>query len=191
MLPFKHNAGTRGPIGMIKARLTGHTPDVCNTTKPILGHILIDNGIITIDQLEIGLREQKRAGDRLGQTLLSYGFIRDEDTLHRILAEQSGVDYVRLKGLDVPPDALAAVPVQFVIHYQVFPVKLQGNVLTVATSRPGDILMLDELSLATSFRLERVFAAEEDIAEAIRAHYGLGADTIDKMMGRVEPVDVD
>ena len=157
-----------------------------NDTKPLLGQLLIENKIINRDQLETALADQKRTGQLLGEALLSYDFIEDGSVLNMMLAEQYGVKYIKLKGAAISPDALSLIPVQFITHYKIMPVSLCEGVLTLATNRPFDILMLDEINSIIPHRLNSVFAGEDEILEAIREYYGVGADTIDQMMDKVD-----
>ena len=64
----------------------------------------------------------------------------------------------------------------------VFPVKFENGVLTVAMGNPWEIGILDDLAMVAHAHIQPVLAGERDINEAIREHYGLGAETIEKMM---------
>ena len=152
----------------------------------LLGQLLIDNNLITAETLETALQAQKQNGRLLGKILLELGMI-SEDALLPVLAGQLNVGWLRLKGISIAPEVLALIPVQFISHYQVIPVRLDQDKLTVATAFPSDIQMLDEIALAVDYRLNPVLAGEAEIMEAIRGYYGVGADTIEKMMGKAKP----
>jgi type II secretory ATPase GspE/PulE/Tfp pilus assembly ATPase PilB-like protein len=87
-----------------------------------------------------------------------------------------------LKSIEVPQEVLTRLPAKAVNHYKVFPVKYEEGTLTVAIADPWKIDVLDDLAMVSQSRIEAVLAEEEDIIEAIRQHYGLGAETIERMM---------
>lgn len=158
-------------------------------TKPLLGQLLIENQLITQGQLKMALQKQEETGQLLGAALLELDIISEESELLPVLAGQFGVHYIKLKGLAILPEVLALIPAQFITHYKVIPIKLEDGVMTIATSHPLNIHMLDEINLSVACPLKPVLAGERDIAEAIRTYYGVGAETIEKMMDKTEPVD--
>jgi type II secretory ATPase GspE/PulE/Tfp pilus assembly ATPase PilB-like protein len=157
------------------------------TTKMLLGQMLIEDQLITAEQLECALKAQKESKQLLGGVLLRLNFIKDEYALLPVLARQLDVDFVKLKGRPIPSDVIALVPAQFATHYKVIPIQFTEGILTVATSQPLNVYILDEISLAVPYPLKPVLAGELDIADAIRAYYGVGADTIEQMMDRAAP----
>ena len=139
-------------------------------------------GVITPAQLEMALKEQKKTGELLGLTLIRLGFVDEESVYLPVLAENLGVEYVHLQNAEIPREAIAQIPAQFAYHYKVIPVEYKGGVLTVALTRPLDIHVLDDIGLVVKARLKPVLAAEKDIMEAVRKYYGIGAETIERMM---------
>ncbi len=159
-----------------------------NQKKFPLGQMLVEKNIITQEQLELALKKQRESGELLGIVLLEMGFVDEEVVFLPVVAGQLGVDYTSLKEVEIPADVIAKIPPKFASHYKVIPLKLNGNVLTIATSRPLDVHLLDEISLVVSERLNPVLASERDILEAIRKYYGVGAETIETMMDKVDAV---
>lgn len=152
-----------------------------------LGKLLIEKGIITSQQLDIALKKQTETGGLLGAILLELGFVDEETVFLPILAGQLGIDFIRLADMAIPQDVIQKIPVKFASHYKIMPVKMEGDTLTVATNQPGDVRIFDEIGLIVNARLNLVLASEKDILEAIRRYYGLGAETIEQMMGTVNP----
>lgn len=152
-------------------------------SKSFLGQLLVDRKIITPQQLEMALVEQKKTREMLGITLMRLGFVDEEAIYLPILAEQLGVEYVSLKETEIKPGAVSRVPAKFAYHYKVMPMEYKNDTLTVALTRPLDIHVLDDMSLMVKSKLKAVLASEKDILEAIRKYYGVGAETIEKMMG--------
>ena len=149
---------------------------------PKLGEILINEGIISSEQLKIGLQEAKRTGELLGKTLLRMKIVTEEQLL-RILAKQLDLQFVpRLKEAAVSKGAIAAVPAKLVWHYKFMPLQLEGKVLTIAVSDPLAVWAIEDLKLQLGFDVERVLATEKDILDMVRQYYGLGAETVEEIL---------
>lgn len=146
-----------------------------------LGDLLVQKGIVTNDQLQLALKKQKEKGGVLGEVITALGFAKEEQILG-VLSEQFGIPYIQLKELPINRDLILKIPAKTVSHYKCFPVSMEGNDLKVAISNPLDVHVLDELGLMFQCQVLPVLAAESDILAAIQRHYGIGADTIEKMM---------
>lgn len=153
-----------------------------------LGQLLIEKKIITQEQLDLALRKQEETGELLGIVLLELGLVDEETVFLPVLAGQFGVDYVNLKSLKIAPEVIKKIPPKFASHYKVIPVAFKNNTLSIATAHPTDTHLLDEVGVVVREKIEPVMASEKDIMEAIRQYYGVGAETIEQMMGSVESV---
>ncbi len=148
-----------------------------NPAKKRLGELLIDEGILTPDQLEIALLEQKTRGSQepLGKILVRLGFVSEEiirDQLGRSLGHES-IDLQRL----VPdPRALAFIDQETARRLQVVPVAFeeQTGLLTVAMHDVFDIVTLDRLTALMAGRAEvkPVLAGNAELEQAIDRFYG-------------------
>jgi type II secretory ATPase GspE/PulE/Tfp pilus assembly ATPase PilB-like protein len=139
-------------------------------------------GVINSDNLERALRESKKTGEPLGETLIRLGIITEEHLL-QALGEQMNIPFVRtLKNIAVPPEVIKAVPVKFVWHYKIMPLKLKDKTLTIAVSDPLKMWSSEDLKLHLGFDTELVLTPYKEIIEAIRQYYGVGADTIQKIL---------
>lgn len=146
----------------------------------IIGQLLVQKGLITINQLDKALKEQEKTGALLGTTLVRSGFI-DEKRLYEVLSEQFGAEYVKLKNIVIPHTTIEQIPPRFATHYKLIPIKFEEDVITVAMVNPLDIHTLDDLRLLLKKEIKTVLASEDDIDEAIKKYYGVGADTIEKI----------
>ena len=150
----------------------------------LLGEILIAKGLINSEQLDAALTEQRKSGGFIGATLVKLRFVKDEEVLP-VLSEQLGIEYVKISQIKIGPEIIKMVPAKFACHYKLIPLKKQDNTLTVAISDPLNVQTLDDLRLLLKVEINPVLASQKDILEAIRRYYGVGADTIEKMV--VEP----
>ncbi|MDP2922029.1 MAG: ATPase, T2SS/T4P/T4SS family, partial [Candidatus Omnitrophota bacterium] len=148
----------------------------------LLGERLIEKGLITKKDLDKGLFEHKKTGQFLGTTLLKLGLIKEEE-LYPVLSEQIGIPYIKLKNLKIDPAIFEKIPAKFACHYKVMPVKFENNILTVAIEDPLDVRTLDDISLFLGIKVEGGLASLAEISDAIKEHYGLGAETIEEIMG--------
>ncbi|PIU42112.1 MAG: type II secretion system protein GspE [Candidatus Omnitrophica bacterium CG07_land_8_20_14_0_80_42_15] len=146
-----------------------------------LGEMLVDSKLIATDQLKEAIQEQKKTHESLDKILLKLGFLTEEK-LMPVLAKYLNVKYTKIKELKIDPSVIKRVSAKFACHYKLMPIKEKGNTLIVAVTDPTDIHTLDDLKLLLSCDIEPVLAGEIDILEAIRTYYGVGADTIEKMI---------
>ncbi len=156
-----------------------------------LGELLVKKGVITSQQLQEALEEQKKTGQPLGAVLISMGIVSEEQAILPSLAEKFNISFVSLKSTVVSQEALARLPAKAVNHYKVFPVKYENGILTVAMGNPWEIAVLDDLAMVGHAQIQPVLAGERDIIEAIREHYGLGAETIERMMSDTQMMTAD
>ncbi len=150
-----------------------------------LGQLLVQKRIITPEQLHTALTQQQKTKELLGITLIRLGYVDEEKIFLPVLAEELGVEFVSLKEIDISMDAISRIPAKIAEHYQVVPVDYRADVLTIALTNPLDIHVLDEVSLVSGLKVKSILASQKEIAEAIRKYYGLGAETIEKMMDTV------
>ena len=152
----------------------------------LIGQMLIDEGVITSKQLEVGLREQKKSNDFICTTLVKLGFSSEEKIFH-VLSRQLNVPYIKLKDRDIEPLIIQRVPAKFASHYKIMSIEFKDNILTIAMVDPLDIRVLDDLRLLLGLEVRGVLASELEIQEAIRKYYGVGAETLEKIVAQKPP----
>jgi type II secretion system protein E len=148
-----------------------------------LGAMLLNDKIITKDQLDKALAEHKKTGQLIGNTIISLGFATEEQVL-LALSHQIGVEYVRLKGVEISPDIIKKVPAKFACYYKIIPLGFSIGRLRLSVTNPLDLAVIDEIRLVLKYDIEPVLSGEKDIQEAIKRYYGVGAETIDKIIGK-------
>ena len=105
-----------------------------------------------------------------------------EDELLISLAKIMNLNYQRLKELEVEPDILDIVPPKTIFQYNIIPIREEKNALICATSDPFTSGLIDGVQLATARRVRILLSPIDDITEAARKFYGVGAETLDQMM---------
>lgn len=144
--------------------------------KPILnrgrlGERLIVSGLITQDQLNSALKEQKKSGETLGKLFQRLGYVSEEAVLS-VLAEQAGVEKISLDGYPAEPETLRLVAESFARAHKVVPLFTKDNCLTVAIADPFDIMVISEIERLTNLLVDAKAATETDILKTIDRFYG-------------------
>lgn len=146
-----------------------------------LGEILFKKNLITSQQLREALDKQRVTGERLGSVLIKMGFVNEKDLLVA-LSEQSGIPYVNLKEIAIDATVVNKLPAKFAWHYTIMPIKFECNQLTIATLDP--LWPLNDVKLLLGCEINQLLALESDIIEAIKKYYGVGAETVDKIIAK-------
>lgn len=135
-----------------------------------LGEILVGKGKITPDQLNDYLRVQKVVNKPLGQILVEQGILSEEE-LTFSLGEQLGIPHIWLRKGLVDPRIVHILPKEKALLFQVVPMFRVNNVLTLATSDPNMLFVFDEVSKITGLEVQPVLCRADDIMEAIHQCY--------------------
>ncbi len=149
--------------------------------KKLLGQMLIDEGLITEAELKKALEEQRKTGHFLGRILVDLGYVSEKD-LKRVLSLQAGVEMIDLKNTPIDQKAVEAFPSALAKTYQVMPIKLERNALTLAVGDTLSLNIQDDISFILGYKTKMVLADEEDIKEAIETYYGKEMETIDDLI---------
>jgi type IV pilus assembly protein PilB len=136
-----------------------------------LGQLLLLHRVITPQQYQEALNRQRHLGGSLKQALLSLGLVKDED-ITSVLSHQYGVPYIDLSDFEVDPALTRIIPAEAARRYQVLPLALIGNTLTIATVDPTNMPALDDIARMTACNIEPVVASERRLRDAIGHYYG-------------------
>ncbi|NCN43206.1 MAG: secretion system protein E [Piscirickettsiaceae bacterium CG_4_9_14_3_um_filter_43_564] len=139
----------------------------------LFGDKLVDEGYITQDELRVALKEQKISGKKLGEVLITLGFLSAEVS-REIIGDVVGFSSMSLKGVLPDGAALALISESFARTHLVMPISLTDDHLKIAMSSPDDILLLDKIKrhIKRSLYLEPVLVVENEIQYAIDHFYG-------------------
>lgn len=133
--------------------------------------MLLEQDLVTREQLEECIGIQRSSGKSLPKILVEKGYLGEED-LVVTLSEQLGIPHIRLAHYSIPKEVLAEVPETLARQYQMLPVSVTGDVLTLAMADPLNIMALDDLRMLTSYDIEPVVAVASELENAINKHYG-------------------
>jgi type IV pilus assembly protein PilB len=135
-----------------------------------LGDLLVREGLITRDQLDQALVEQKNTGMRLGYCLVKLGFVQELE-ITKALARQYKMPAVDLSRFEVDPKIIKLVPTDVAVKHMVLPLKREGRTLTVAVADPTNHAVVDDLKFITRYDVFPVIAGEYTLRTAIERYY--------------------
>jgi type IV pilus assembly protein PilB len=163
------------------------------------GELLMERNRITADQLSQALKQRLDPRERLGQTLVRLGMLKERD-ITELLAAQFSLGVATADQLSqASPDAVQLVPEHLARQAGLLALRREGDVLEVAVGDPLDVMSLDFLRALTGCTLKVLVACPTDVREAvddfyqgIRSTENLGEilDTLDMTAG-VDEDDVD
>ena len=147
-----------------------------------IADLLIQKGLLTPAQLQEADLLQAAKGVRLDHALVQLGFI-EERKLLEIMGERLRIPVVNLAEASIDPEVRQALPNKFVYRKRLVPISRENGMLGVATSDAFDMSVFDDIRLLTGLEVQPLLATRDEIEKLIKAHYGVGGDTIDEMVG--------
>jgi type IV pilus assembly protein PilB len=149
-----------------------------------LGETLLKSNLITHEQLERALAQQKAEGGRLGSILCKLGLVNEEDVA-RCLGEQYGIPYIDLDRRTIEPAVIRLIPAGMVQKHLVIPVAKTGNTLTMAMVDPTNVFAVDDIQFMTGAKIELTVATESAVRRAIDRLYD-SSESLQNVMASIE-----
>jgi len=146
--------------------------------------MLLREGLVTQDQLNKALQEQKNNGTRVGYNLVKLGFVKETD-LTRMLARQHRMPAVDLSKFQVDPRIAKLIPADLALKHNVMPLKRDGRTLTVALSDPGHLGVLEDIKFITRLDIFPVIAGEFTLRNAIEKFYESGESQMENLLSDI------
>ncbi|MFP4191179.1 MAG: hypothetical protein ACLFU6_03815, partial [Candidatus Hydrogenedentota bacterium] len=115
-----------------------------NPDRRRLGEMLLDEGVISQEQLDEAVRAKEEKGGFIGQALVELGYV-DQRTLISFLVKQCKIPYISLLDYEISKDLLALIPQETCLQYRLLPIDKMGRILTVAMVDPLDANALDSV----------------------------------------------
>lgn len=138
-----------------------------------IGQLMVKEGVITEEELQKGLQEQKRDNSFLCASLVRLGFA-SEEKIFNILSLQIGVPFLNLNEVRFDPIVLKQVSGDFALACKCMPIKINDDTLYIAMADPLDNRALKEIkSYLGVDRLKVFLSGDNDIRSSINKYYGL------------------
>ena len=139
--------------------------------KMQLGQLLLARDIVTAEQIEKALAEQKDKGHRklLGELLVEMGYCT-ENQIASALAQGYGVPYAQVSPKICDPKVIEVLPREFLEEYIVLPLFKVNNVLTIAVSEPTNVFLIDEIERISGCKVQIVCSTGKDIKATLQTY---------------------
>jgi type IV pilus assembly protein PilB len=139
--------------------------------KSQLGQLLLARGVVTAEQIEKALTEQKEKGHRklLGELLVEMAYCT-ENQIAAALAEAYSVPYAQVGPKICDPKALEILPREFLEEHIILPLFKVYDVLTVAVSEPTNVFLIDEIGRISGCKVQVVCATTKDIKATLQTY---------------------
>ncbi|MBI1966237.1 MAG: type II/IV secretion system protein [Betaproteobacteria bacterium] len=158
-----------------------------------LGELLVQQGLITADQLSIALAEQRNSNVPIGRLLVRLGFVT-ESAIRDIMARTIGQESIDLAQVVADSEALRLVPQEFARRNRVLPIAYDPaeHVLIIATTEIFNVVAMDQLraTLGAQIEIKTQLAAEAQLEEYIDQFYGYEL-SVDGILKEIETGEID
>ena len=151
------------------------------TTNQRIKSLLDATQLFKDEQIDDILAEARENGVSICAAALAGGEIKEEEFLEK-LAGAMGIPFQRLKDSEIKDEILERLPTKAIFQYNVVPLDEDEDGLKVATCDPFIPGLTDALRLAAESRIRLVLSPDEDISNTAKKFYGVGAETLDRMI---------
>src|SRR5512139_846335 len=152
-----------------------------------LGDLLVSQKLISNEQLNLALDQQKHSGRKLGRVLVENGFV-SEDQISEALAKQLNIPYINLKYYSVNLDVVRSLPESQARRFRAVVLEERNGTLLVGMTDPTDLLAFDEISHLLGHDIDLAVVTEGQLLEVIDRVYrrteeisGLARDLSDNL----------
>ncbi|MDD5454526.1 MAG: ATPase, T2SS/T4P/T4SS family [Candidatus Ratteibacteria bacterium] len=152
-----------------------------NKTDSALCQALLNKGSISKQLLDSIIKEAENSKQEI-KSLLVYKSIASEEDILKILSEELNLEVVSLGKTSIDKMLIDKIPVKISSYYKFIPFKIENKTLTIAVSYPLSVKAQDEIRTYLGYEVKQVLACENEIIEALKSMYGLGAVTVHQIL---------
>src|SRR3990170_5944887 len=145
---------------------------------------LVEQKIVTSDQLREAEKVKAQTGRSLGEALVSLNFLTQEELIS-LISNKLEIPHIDLTSYVVESEVVNLVPEHTARRYKLIPLFRVEDTLTVAMSDPMNIFALDDIRIQTGLNVEPAIASEESIIKAINEYYS-GAHLIEETVESIK-----
>ncbi|MFT5285842.1 MAG: type IV pilus assembly protein PilB [Planctomycetota bacterium] len=152
--------------------------------KALLGDRLLEKQLVTANELEVALSEQRRAHRPLGEILISLGFVREEDIV-QLVGEDLGIEFLRAN--EIEPDAAITSNLDeaFVRDAQAFPYELKNGELRLVMVNPSDPIRISRVRERFPYPLDIAITTSSDLKALMHDHLQRQADAVSGIFAEI------
>lgn len=153
-----------------------------------LGEILIEEKLITQEQLEIALAESKAQKIPLGSIMVKLGFVKMKD-LKEALGAQMGLKYATAAQLKALPTAVSILPEEFVKANKVIPLSITDKSLVIGMVNPSDTKVINEVIYQTGLKPSVVVVTHVEFENFLNTYYNVDKQATEDLLERISKDD--
>jgi MSHA biogenesis protein MshE len=135
-----------------------------------VGDLLVENNVITTEQLQTALEHQKKTGQRLGRILVEHGYL-DEEQFLSYLSQQLQIPFVDLRRYNFDVNLIHRLPESYARRYRAIVLAEQGGQLLVGMADPMDIFASDELERILEQPIQPAVVKESELLNTLDLVY--------------------
>ena len=155
------------------------------TQRKMIGNILVENGLITEEQLAQALADQKISKEKLGRILVRRGHITD-DQLMEVLEFTLGIPRVQISRMEISPEIVKLLPTNMISKHHILPLTVNQGRMTLIMADPLNFQAIDEVRIVTGMDVVPVMASERELESAIQQYTALQVDSkMEKLLGEL------
>ncbi len=164
----------------------GGMPPIDQLKGRPLGRVLTKMGKVTREQVVEALDFQKRKGGVIGRILIDLGYVKEID-VNIALAAQKGYELVDLSGINIPKEAIDAVPAQIASTNKVLPIAFDpaSKKITVVMASHDNFRAVDDLQSLMGYRVTVKIGDAEQIEKLVGKHYNTAAESLGEVLGEL------
>ncbi len=138
--------------------------------KVRLGEILVQQKLLSEEQLQFSLGEQKRTGRKLGRVFIENGFVTEEQ-ISGALAKQLNIPYINLKFYNVNPEVVRQLPETQARRFRAIALEDRGSSLLIGMADPTDLFAYDEMSRSVKRAIDLAVVNEGELLQTVDRIY--------------------
>jgi MSHA biogenesis protein MshE len=138
--------------------------------KVRLGEILVQQKLLSEEQLQFSLGEQKRTGRKLGRVFVENGFVTEEQ-ISGALAKQLNIPYINLKFYNINPQTVRLLPETQARRFRAIALEDRGSALLIGLADPTDLFAYDEISRSVKRNIELAVINETELLQTVDRIY--------------------
>jgi len=135
-----------------------------------LGDLLIQQDLLTDEQLKLSLDEQKRSGRKLGRIFVESGYVTEEG-ISKALARQLQAPYIDLRTYQLNNELIQRLPESQARRFRAVILEDRGETLLVGLSDPTDLTAYDELARVLKRDIDLAVVTESQVLATIDRTY--------------------
>src|SRR5213594_2822736 len=148
------------------------------------GDLLVSDRLVTQEQLDLALADQKRTGEKLGEILVRLRLLTEDRLIH-FLSRQYGIPEVTFPE-KIAPEIIKLIPDRIARKYGVVPIGRTIGSVTLALADPTNLSALDDVAFMTGLKVVPTIASPSVIRRAIERYYETAPKAIADVLSEVE-----